>query len=96
MRDLESVFINFGHLGWPDFLPVTHVEMRALLAAAEHLVATYQPEVIELMLQEVESDLLLHATTEPEVNSQWISWATLTTAIRGLQGQELPAVLHQD
>ena len=96
MRGETVTLINFGSLGCPEFLPVPSAEMAALLTAAEHLLARYSAAAVELMLQEVETDLLWHAITQEEVNSEWVSWATLTYAIRGLRGESLPDIQLSD
>jgi hypothetical protein len=94
MRGDCVTLINFGSLGCPEFLPVPQAEMSALLTAAEHLLDRYSAAAVDLMLQEVETDLLWHAITEDSVDEEWVSWATLTYAIRGLRGESLPAIQH--
>jgi hypothetical protein len=92
MRTPDLVLINFGHLGFPEFLPVEQLEMNLVWSAAERIFHTYAPASVEYLLVTTEAGLIDQATSLG-ITSDWISSATLTIALRGLRGEAIPDIM---
>lgn len=93
--DLDPVWFDFSDLGAPGWWPVSKMEMEILYLGAQDMMAGKEPTVIDLMIAQTKTRLR-HQARRRGINPEWVSTATMITAMAGIQGHELPAVRFTD
>jgi len=92
---LEPVWIDFTDLGAPGYWPVTKLEMDILYKGAEGINQEHDAQAIEDMILKTKQQLRSLARRRG-VNPDWISTATMVTALAGIRGHKLPDFRFND
>lgn len=91
----RSVYINLGDLGAPGYHALSQLQMSLLYRGAVELIDTHtEAEQLE-MLEETEQNLLEHATTGGDIDSEWVAVAVMVKAVRGILYGEIPDCIFE-
>ena len=88
-RDLRPVWFNFGDLGYPEWVPMSRLEMQVIWEGAQDMMASHSPEAIAEAMCITRARLML-AAISGRVDPDWCSRALLCTAIDCYQQGQLP------
>jgi hypothetical protein len=84
------ILIDLHLLGLVPPCSATAAELAAVLACAEELEATTDPDVMATILTEWELALTWTSLSPDRVNEQWYYQALLVLCLRGLRGEMRP------
>lgn len=91
----EPVWIDFSEMGAPGYWPVTRIELDILYKGAEGIIREHDAEAIEDMIHKTKQQLRVTARRRG-INPDWISTATMVTALAGIRGHKVPDFRHHD
>ena len=88
MKTTNYALFNFGDFGYPEWVPVSLLEMQIMWEGSQELITNCDYEHLERMLDELKYTLLKTAIHD-QVDEDWISRAVMVTAIEGHMGKPL-------
>jgi hypothetical protein len=89
-RKYLMLLIDFSDFGIHEPTPVDRLELAAIQAGAEGILATYSDEAIELLLDQWELGLNYRALEREPVDEEWYTRALLCIALQGYLGIRAP------